>query len=54
MKIKSYTYPFYAIAGLLATLLMYSCASPGRPSGGPRDENPPRFVGSNPSTSSSM
>ena len=48
MKIKSYTYPFYAIAGLLATLLMYSCASPGRPSGGPRDENPPRFVGSNP------
>lgn len=27
---------------------MYSCASIGNPSGGPRDEQPPRFVRSNP------
>ena len=28
--------------------LIYACASPGRPSGGLYDENPPTFIGSNP------
>lgn len=28
--------------------LLYSCASIGRPDGGPIDETPPRFIGSNP------
>lgn len=35
------------MTGALAAILMLSCASPGRPSGGPRDEMPPRFLGSN-------
>lgn len=35
----------FCIAG---ALLMYSCASIGNPSGGPRDEDPPVFVRSNP------
>ena len=29
-------------------LILYSCASMGTPSGGPRDEDPPRFVRANP------
>ena len=33
---------------LLALSLMASCASIGNPSGGPRDEEPPRFVRANP------
>lgn len=33
---------------LLASTLLYSCANMGMPSGGPRDEDPPRFVRSNP------
>lgn len=33
---------------LMALLLMAACASIGNPSGGPRDEAPPRFVRSNP------
>ena len=37
------------ILGMLAALLMVvSCASMGTPSGGPRDEDPPRFVFSTP------
>ena len=32
----------------LAILLIYSCASPGTPDGGPFDETPPRFLGSSP------
>lgn len=32
----------------LAAWTLYSCASIGNPSGGPRDEEPPRFIGSNP------
>lgn len=31
-----------------ALFFVVSCASIGNPSGGPRDEDPPRFVGSNP------
>ena len=34
------------VAALVATL--YSCASMGRPDGGPFDETPPRFIGSTP------
>ena len=33
---------------LLLSALCYSCANMGMPSGGPRDEDPPRFVSSNP------
>ena len=29
-------------------VMLYSCASIGRPEGGPRDFDPPRFIGSNP------
>lgn len=37
------------ILGILITLgAIYSCASIGRPDGGPIDETPPRFIGSNP------
>lgn len=37
------------ITGIIAALLLaVSCASIGNPSGGPRDEDPPRFVSSNP------
>ena len=32
----------------LAIVLIYSCASPGTPDGGPFDETPPRFIGSSP------
>lgn len=32
----------------IAAWTLYSCASIGNPSGGPRDEDPPRFIGSNP------
>lgn len=37
-----------AIAAAFALLTLYSCASIGTPSGGPRDEDPPRFVRSYP------
>lgn len=39
---------FYFLAVLGALLLAASCASIGNPSGGPRDEDPPRFVSSSP------
>ncbi len=34
------------VAGLMS--LLWGCASMGNPSGGPRDEDPPRFVSANP------
>jgi len=37
---------------LLTVALMASCASIGNPSGGPRDEDPPRFVRANPAPGS--
>lgn len=37
-----------ALAASFVLLTLYSCASIGTPSGGPRDEDPPRYVGSNP------
>jgi hypothetical protein len=36
------------LPALLVALTIYSCASIGRPDGGPIDEDPPRFVESNP------
>lgn len=33
---------------MLLAILLYSCASIGRPEGGPRDQDPPIFLGSNP------
>lgn len=33
---------------ILICLILYSCASIGNPSGGPKDEEPPRYVSSNP------
>lgn len=38
----------YIILTMAAILLIASCASIGTPSGGPRDEDPPRFVSSSP------
>lgn len=37
---------------LLSATLIASCASIGNPSGGPRDEDPPRFVRANPAPGS--
>lgn len=39
-------------ATLLGAALLASCASRGNPSGGPRDEEPPRFVRANPAPGS--
>lgn len=36
------------LAASSVALVLYSCASMGTPSGGPRDEDPPRFVRANP------
>ncbi len=36
----------------VAVSLLWGCASIGSPSGGPRDEDPPRFVGANPAPGS--
>ena len=44
MKRKKYTFNIV----FLAIVLIYSCASPGTPDGGPFDETPPRFIGSSP------
>lgn len=37
-----------ALPVMTLVALLYSCASIGRPTGGPKDETPPRFIGSNP------
>ena len=42
-------YSFYILAAVAVALLLHSCASMGRPSGGPQDVLPPVFVGSKPS-----
>lgn len=44
--------PIYLVGGLALGLLMYSCASIGHPSGGPRDEDPPRYVKATPAPGS--
>ena len=38
--------------GMLAVLLLYSCANIGRPEGGPRDMDPPIFIASDPKPNS--
>ena len=38
----------YLIVAVLVGALMYSCATIGRPGGGPLDKDPPIFVGSSP------
>ena len=38
----------YIILALIITVIFYSCASIGRPDGGPKDIDPPMFVSSNP------
>ena len=43
MKTSLITLPLYFLL-----LLLVACASVGNPGGGPRDEDPPRFVGSSP------
>lgn len=47
MKIRSGLYMRLLFAGVIA-LMLAACASMGRPEGGPRDEQPPIFVGSKP------
>lgn len=44
----SYRKAFLALAGGAAASLLFSCASIGNPSGGPRDEDAPVFVRANP------
>jgi len=39
---------YYLPAGALAAVAMVACASLGRPDGGPRDVEPPKYVSSNP------
>lgn len=49
MKISihpAYRYAFATVISVMGCAFLFSCASPGRPSGGPRDEDPPRFIGS--------
>lgn len=40
------------LLGAICALMLAACASMGRPEGGPRDELPPVFIGSNPSPGS--
>lgn len=49
MKIQNTT---HIVLLLVLGWLLYSCASIGRPEGGPRDEQPPLFVRSNPAPNS--
>ena len=45
-KIKQIVRKAFPVVTLVA--MLYSCASIGRPDGGPYDETPPRFIGSTP------
>lgn len=49
MKLERTT---YIIIALLLGLFLYSCASIGRPSGGPKDVDPPVFISSKPAPNS--
>ena len=44
MNMQKHTFPLI----ILLAILVYSCASTGRPDGGPYDEDPPKFMGSSP------
>lgn len=46
-RLPKYHNAFFALLAAVAFLLLHSCASMGTPSGGPRDEDPPRFVKAN-------
>src|SRR5690606_18164964 len=35
---------------IISILILFSCARQGTPSGGPKDTEPPKFLGSNPDT----
>ena len=37
-----------ALPVVVLVAMLYSCASIGRPEGGPKDYDPPRFIGSTP------
>ncbi|MDE6380863.1 MAG: Ig-like domain-containing protein [Muribaculaceae bacterium] len=53
MASKSFRKHIGVLGGALAcVLLLWGCASIGNPSGGPRDEDPPRFVRANPAPGS--
>ena len=45
-KIKQFVRKAFPVVTLV--VMLYSCASIGRPDGGPYDETPPRFIGSTP------
>lgn len=45
-------YMIYMVWAAVAAAVLASCASIGTPSGGPRDEDPPRFVRANPAPGS--
>ncbi len=45
-KIKQIVRKAFPVVTLV--VMLYSCASIGRPDGGPYDETPPRFIGSTP------
>lgn len=42
----------YAAAGFLLPAVLSACANIGNPSGGPRDEDPPKFISANPAPGS--
>ena len=44
MNMQKHRFPLM----ILLAILVYSCASTGRPDGGPYDEEPPKFIGSSP------
>lgn len=45
---KNLRFSIYILIATIGCLILYSCASIGNPTGGPRDEEPPLFVKSNP------
>lgn len=54
MKMQKSAKRHFSVIGCAAGLLslLWGCASMGNPSGGPRDEDPPRFVSANPAPGS--
>lgn len=50
--VRHYRMALRIVGGLALALWCWGCASIGHPSGGPRDEDPPRFVKANPAPGS--
>lgn len=48
MARRKFSFMHLPLAAMTAGLILSACASIGRPEGGPRDEDPPVFVSSNP------